>query len=89
MKSLQEMGFFVYPSQTNFVLARCMKGISAHMLYQELKSRKILVRYFNLRRLDDCLRITIGTREEIDILIQHLKELLTTKHSKISNVCCR
>ncbi|MEB2308271.1 MAG: histidinol-phosphate transaminase [Candidatus Brocadiaceae bacterium] len=89
MKSLQEMGFFVYPSQTNFVLARCMKGISAHTLYQALKSRKILVRYFNLRRLDDCLRITIGTREEIDTLIQHLKELVTTQHSKISNVCCR
>ncbi|OQZ00023.1 MAG: histidinol-phosphate transaminase [Candidatus Brocadia sp. UTAMX2] len=87
-KSLQEMGFFVYPSQTNFVLARCMKGVSAHTLYQALKSRKILVRYFNLRRLDDCLRITIGTREEIDILIQHLKELITTTQSKARTACC-
>ena len=69
-KSLQDMGFFVYPSQSNFVLARCMKGVSAYHLYQTLKSRKILVRYFNLRRLDDCLRITIGTREEIDILLK-------------------
>ncbi len=75
-KGLQDMGFFVYPSQTNFVLARCAKGIFAHTLYQALKSRKILVRYFNMRRLDDCLRITIGTQEEIDTLLMHLKELV-------------
>ena len=88
-KALQDMGFFVYPSQTNFVLARCMKGVSAHHLYQTLKSRKILVRYFNLRRLDDCLRITIGTREEIDTLLKNLKELVDTKkHTKIRDACC-
>ncbi|MBM4054798.1 MAG: histidinol-phosphate transaminase [Planctomycetes bacterium] len=75
-KALQEMGFFVYPSHTNFILARCMDGVSAHNLYSELKKRKILVRYFNIRRLDDCLRITIGTPEEIDLLIKNLKELL-------------
>ena len=87
-KSLRDIGFFVYPSQTNFILARCTKGVSAHSLYQTLKLRKILVRYFNLRRLDDCLRITIGTREEIDILLKHLKELVDTKHSKVRDACC-
>lgn len=86
-KSLHDMGFFVYPSQTNFVLARCMKGVSAYTLYQTLKSRKILVRYFNLRRLDDCLRITIGTREEIDILLKHLKELVSDRRSKVLRTC--
>ncbi|MDE1889140.1 MAG: histidinol-phosphate transaminase [Planctomycetota bacterium] len=87
-KSLQDMGFFVYPSQTNFVLARCMKGVSAQNLYQTLKSQKILVRYFNLRRLDDCLRITIGAREEIDILLKNLNELVDTKkHAKIRDAC--
>ncbi len=86
-KSLQDLGFFVYPSQTNFVLARCMKGVSAHTLYQTLKSRKILVRYFNLRRLDDCLRITIGTREEIDILLKRLKELVSDEHPKVMHTC--
>ena len=86
--SLRDMGFFVYPSQTNFILAQCMKGVSAHTLYQTLKSRKILVRYFNLRRLDDCLRITIGTREEIDILLKNLKEIIETKHLKKRDACC-
>ncbi len=85
---LRDMGFFVYPSQTNFILAQCMKEVSAHTLYQTLKSRKILVRYFNLRRLDDCLRITIGTREEIDILLKNLKELIETKHLKKRDACC-
>lgn len=87
-ESLRDMGFFVYPSQTNFVLAQCMNGVSAHTLYQTLKSRKILVRYFNLRRLDDCLRITIGTREEVDILLKNLKELIETRHSKKRDACC-
>lgn len=78
-KSLEDLGFFVYPSQTNFVLARCMSGVSANVLYQTLKSRKILVRYFHQRRLDDCLRITIGTREEIDILLRNLRELVAVE----------
>jgi len=88
-KSLEDMGFFVHPSQTNFVLARCAKGVSARHLYLTLKSRKILVRYFDLRRLDDCLRITIGTREEIDTLLKTLKELLETrKPAKTRDACC-
>ncbi|MEK6728758.1 MAG: histidinol-phosphate transaminase [Planctomycetota bacterium] len=78
--ALQDMGFFVYPSETNFVLARCRKGVSAQHLYLALKSRKILVRYFNLRRLDDCLRITVGTREEIETLLKHLRELYDNKN---------
>ena len=78
--ALQDMGFFVYPSETNFVLARCRQGVSAQNLYLALKSRKVLVRYFNLRRLDDCLRITIGTREEIETLLKHLRELYDNKN---------
>lgn len=78
--ALQDMGFFVYPSETNFVLARCSKGVSAQNLYLALKSRKVLVRYFNLRRLDDCLRITVGTREEIETLLKHLRELYDKKN---------
>lgn len=81
--TLRDMGFYVYPSQTNFILARCMDGVSAYNLYQTLKARKVLVRYFNLRRLDNCLRITIGTKEEVDILLKHLKELVNTKDAKI------
>ncbi|GAB4341127.1 MAG: histidinol-phosphate transaminase [Candidatus Abyssubacteria bacterium] len=73
--SLSDMGFFVYPSESNFVLARYPNG-SARELYEHLKRQKILVRYFPLRRLEDCLRITVGTEEEIDSLLDALAELL-------------
>ncbi len=73
--TLADMGFLVYPSESNFVLARYRNG-SARDLYEQLKQRKILVRYFPLRRLDDCLRITVGTEQEIDSLLNALREIL-------------
>ena len=75
-EQLTGMGFFVWPSQANFVLARVPQGANAERLFQELERRRILVRYFRARRLDDCLRITIGTRDEIDKLLSQLRELL-------------
>jgi len=68
VESLGRLGFDVYPSESNFVLARPPDG-DARGLYEELKRRKILVRYFPLRRLDDLLRITVGTDDEVDALL--------------------
>ena len=75
VRELEALGFCVYPSQSNFVLARCRSASEAQRLQSELEARNILVRYFNQRRLDDCLRISIGTDEEIDTLLRHLHEL--------------
>ena len=72
---LRQLGFYVWDSQTNFVLART-PGPSAARLYEQLKERRILVRYFAQRRLEDCLRISIGTDEEIDTFLGVLEELL-------------
>ena len=72
---LRELGFYVWDSQANFVLART-PGPSAAGLYEALKERRILVRYFAQRRLEDCLRISIGTDEEIDTFLGVLEELL-------------
>ncbi|UCD58784.1 MAG: histidinol-phosphate transaminase, partial [Candidatus Hydrogenedentota bacterium] len=74
-RSLEELGFTVYPSESNFVLAKCPNG-NARDLHERLKQRKILVRYFPLRRLEDCLRITVGTDEEIDMLLQELGKIV-------------
>jgi len=74
-KSLEEIGFQVYPSAGNFVLARCKSVSEAENLYGALRKKKILVRYFKERRLDDCLRITVGTDDEVDRLIDALKSL--------------
>lgn len=74
--SLKKLGFFVYPSQANFVMIRCQDARkAAKEIYQELKQRKILIRYIEQPRLDDCLRITVGTDEEIDALLENLAEI--------------
>jgi histidinol-phosphate aminotransferase len=72
---LKQLGFDVLPSQANFLLARSPSG-NAQSLYQTLKDRGILVRYFNQPRLEDKLRITVGTPEQNEILIKVLGELL-------------
>ena len=72
---LKQLGFDVLPSQANFVLARSPKG-NAQYLYQTLKQRGIFVRYFNQPQLEDKLRITVGTPEQNEILINVLGEVL-------------
>ena len=50
--------------------------ISARELFEALKIKKIFVRYFNKPRIDNYLRITIGTDEEMKKLVEFLKEYL-------------
>ena len=71
------LGFRCWPSQANFVLARAPDGTQAAELYERLFERKILVRYFAAPRLDDCLRISIGTNEETDVVLSALREMLS------------
>lgn len=73
--SFKELGFQVWPSQTNFLLVRPPQG-DAERIYQTLKVRGILIRYFNQPRLTDKLRITVGTEEQNQILVKTLKEIL-------------
>jgi len=72
---LRKLGFTVWDSSGNFVLARISLP-SAAALYADLKRRCILVRYFDQPRLRDCLRITVGTEEETETLLKALEELL-------------
>jgi len=73
--ALPALGFLPYPSQANFLLARRRGGRSARPVFEALKRRKILVRYFDTPRLFDCLRITVGTDAEIDALLSALRDL--------------
>ncbi|MCU0546741.1 MAG: histidinol-phosphate transaminase [Oscillatoriaceae cyanobacterium Prado104] len=73
--SFKELGFQVWPSQTNFLLVRPPQG-DAERIYQTLKARGILIRYFNQPRLTDKLRITVGTEEQNQILVKTLTEIL-------------
>lgn len=74
-KELEALGFFVFPSGANFLLVRTAPR-SAKKIFEKLLSRKILVRYFDTPRLTDCLRISIGTHEELEALIAALREIL-------------
>jgi len=72
---LRQRGFTVFDSQTNFLLCTPPDKWPARDLYAELKARNLLVRYFDAPRLDDKLRITVGTPEQVDQLLTTLDQL--------------
>ncbi|HRJ53904.1 MAG TPA: histidinol-phosphate transaminase [Candidatus Thiothrix moscowensis] len=74
VQKLTELGFTVLPSAANFVFARPPAG-NAEAIYLALKQRGVLVRYFNKPRINEYLRITIGTDEEMAAFLQVLSEL--------------
>ena len=71
---LAELGFAVTPSEANFILA-AVPGGDGRAWYEGLKSRGILVRWWDLPRLADKLRITVGTPEENNALLAALEQL--------------
>jgi histidinol-phosphate aminotransferase len=76
--ALVELGFTVPPSQSNFVLAQWNGVPTAKMIFERLRERAIIVRYFPVRRLENSLRITVGTDEETDALLNALREIVTS-----------
>jgi len=75
---LIRLGFSVLPSAANFVFAT-HPDQRAEKLYSELKKQGVLVRYFKKARIDNYLRITVGTDEQIDTLISRLKSILQSE----------
>jgi histidinol-phosphate aminotransferase len=71
---LRALGYSVPPSQANFVLAR-QPGRDQRGVYEALKQRRILVRYFATAQLSDALRISVGADEEVDALLAALAEI--------------
>lgn len=75
-RALEDKGFRVLPSQTNFVFAKTGK-MDGGELYQKLKDRGVLVRHFTNPRICQYNRITIGTDEQMRGFIRILEEILT------------
>lgn len=73
--SLESHGFEVFPSQSNFLWTR-PDGISAKDLFERLKDEGILIRYFKGDRTGMYVRITIGTDDDIDRLIDAVKRII-------------
>jgi histidinol-phosphate aminotransferase len=75
VNALDRLGFETLSSTANFVFTRHPKHAGA-MLYQQLRERGIIVRHFKSPRIDDFLRITIGTDEQNQELIKALGDLV-------------
>lgn len=74
-KELGELGFSFPDSMANFVFA-AHRSVPAQQIFQALREADIYVRHWNRPRIDNHLRITIGTEEEMDRLLAFLKDYL-------------
>lgn len=71
---LRERGWFVIDSKTNFVFTK-KDGLSGESIYQAVKKEGILIRHFSTPGIDDFVRITIGTHEQMASLKKILEAL--------------
>lgn len=72
-KALEDRGFAVLPSNANFVFAK-KPGVDGRTIYRQLRAGGVLVRWFSGARVRDFVRITIGTKEQMDRLLSVLDE---------------
>ncbi|MCQ2537505.1 MAG: histidinol-phosphate transaminase [Lachnospiraceae bacterium] len=74
-KILCEIGFDCPDSCSNFLFAE-HKTMAAKVIFEKLREKHVFVRYFKTPRIDNRLRITIGTEDEMEKLVSALKEIL-------------
>ncbi len=72
---MREMDFKVLDSSTNFIFAT-KDGCSMKDMFEYLKTKKVYIRYFSIPRIENYVRITIGTDEEMAIFLKELKGYL-------------
>ena len=72
---LRALGFTVLPSLTNFLFVTHPR-MAAPDIFAALREKGIFIRYFKLPRIDNYLRITVGTDAQMDALIAALKDIL-------------
>lgn len=75
---MRKIGFSFADSKANFIFAT-HESVPAKEIFEGAKKAKIYVRYFDQPRINNYLRITIGTREEMETLLDFLKEFTATK----------
>ncbi len=75
VSALDELGFETLPSQANFIFTRCPQ-VEGGALYRALKAKGVLVRHWDRPEIADWCRITIGSRDQMDVLLEKIQELL-------------
>jgi histidinol-phosphate aminotransferase len=75
VEELQQIGFEIIPSMANFIFIRHEK-ITGEKLFQALREKGILVRHFNKARIENFLRVTIGTDDEMNVFVETCKEII-------------
>ena len=78
-QSLETLGFTVLPSKANFIFAKPPKGYSGDEYFADLRKNGILVRHFSIDRIKEYNRVTIGTKAQMQTLINVTKALLKEK----------
>ena len=72
---LKKLGFEPYPSDSNFIMAKC--PIDHKVMVDKLKEKGVLIRDFgSKRRTENCIRTTVGTKELNDILLKKMAEVI-------------
>lgn len=74
-QEMKALGFDFPDSKSNFIFAR-HESMPAKQLQNALREKNIFVRYFDKPRIDNYLRITVGTQQEAEVLMKALKEIL-------------
>ncbi len=75
VKELEKLDFTVLKSDANFVFAK-HKTANGRDIYLRLKEKGVLIRHFDKEKIADYNRITIGSKEQMEIFIEKLKEVL-------------
>ena len=75
-EQLGALGFSFPDAKTNFIFAT-HKRMSAKEIYERLRGQRIYVRYFDKPRIDNYLRISVGTKEEMEQLIKALQKIVS------------
>lgn len=79
IKQLRGLGFNVLDSEANFIF---LEAENAKELYEYLINKKILVRYWDKPKLSNFIRVTIGTKKEMEVFISCVKSYVTQKKQK-------
>lgn len=77
IKSLREIGFDIVDSSANFMFVKPPGVISALALFDALREKDIIVRYFDKQRINEYLRISIGTDKQMQKVITEIKAILS------------